>query len=125
MKAMKQGDLAFFYASGGKKGRAPGITGIMEVVREAEPDMGAFDENNPYFVENVKMRGKDENPRWYLVHVEYRKKLAEPVTCVHATLLPFADADTDLCYPTGSKSFRSSRRATGCWLRCRCSQRRD
>ena len=80
MKQMKLGDLAFFYASGGKKGRSPGITGVMEVVREAEPDMGAFDENDPYHVANEKNRGTKEKPRWYMVHVEFRKKLSKPVT---------------------------------------------
>jgi len=34
MREMKQGDQAFFYASGGKKGLVPGITGIMEIVKE-------------------------------------------------------------------------------------------
>ena len=29
MKEMKLGDLAFFYASGGKKGKVPGIVGVM------------------------------------------------------------------------------------------------
>lgn len=80
MKAMKLGDLAFFYASGGKKGRQPGIVGIMEVVKEAEPDPGAFDPNSLYYVENAKMRGTEEKPRWFMVHVEYRKKLSSPVT---------------------------------------------
>lgn len=80
MKAMSVGDLAFFYASGGKKGRVPGITGIMEIVKEAEPDMGAFDKDGPYYVENEKQRGKQDNPRWFMVHVEYRKKLSKPVT---------------------------------------------
>ena len=80
MKAMKKGDLAFFYASGGKKGKVPGIVGIMEIVKEHEPDLAAFDPNNPYFVQNEKMRGTQEKPRWYLVHVEFRKKLITPVT---------------------------------------------
>lgn len=40
MREMKRGDLAFFYASGGKKGRVPGITGIMEIVKEHEADPG-------------------------------------------------------------------------------------
>ena len=42
MKAMKLGDLAFFYASGGKKGRVPGIAGIMEVVKEHEADPSTY-----------------------------------------------------------------------------------
>lgn len=79
MKNMKLGDEAFFYASGGKKGRVPGITGIMEVVKEAEPDTSAFDENSPFYVDNDKMRGTPDKPRWMMVHVEYRNKLTKPV----------------------------------------------
>ena len=86
MKDMKVGDLAFFYASGGKKGNVPGIVGIMEVVKEAEPDLSAFNENSAYFVENKKMRGTQEKPRWYMVHVEFRKKLSKPVTYVYIDL---------------------------------------
>ena len=77
---MNVGDLAFFYASGGKKGRAPGISGIMEVVKEAEPDLSAFDETSHNYVPNPKTRGTQDKPRWYLVHVEFRKKLSVPVS---------------------------------------------
>lgn len=80
MKAMKLGDLAFFYASGGKQGRTPGITGIMEVVQESEPDPSAFDENSPYYPKTANQRGTEAKPRWYMVHVEFRKKLSKPVT---------------------------------------------
>ena len=34
MREMKQGDMAFFYASGGKGGLKPGIVGIVEIVKE-------------------------------------------------------------------------------------------
>ncbi|KXT16808.1 hypothetical protein AC579_6788 [Pseudocercospora musae] len=71
LRAMKQGDLAFFYASGGKK---PGIVGIMEIVKEHEPDKTAWEENSYGYVENEKERGK-----WCAVHVEFRKKLTKPV----------------------------------------------
>lgn len=80
MKEMNVGDLAFFYASGGKKGNVPGITGIMEIVKEAEPDLSAFDENAPYYVKNPKQRGTEDKPRWFMVHVDFRKKLSKPVT---------------------------------------------
>jgi predicted RNA-binding protein with PUA-like domain len=72
MRQMKQGDMAFFYASGGK---VPGITGIMEVVKEHEPDRTAWDENAYGYVENEKNRDK-----WCVVHVEFRNKLTKPVT---------------------------------------------
>jgi predicted RNA-binding protein with PUA-like domain len=74
MRAMKLGDLAFFYASQGKH---PGITGIIEIVKEHEPDFTVTDENSIGFVEPGK-RSKEN--QWSLVHVEFRKKLSEPGT---------------------------------------------
>lgn len=74
MRAMKQGDLAFFYASGGKSGRKPGIVGIMEIVKESEPDQTASDEGAYGYVEDANARD-----RWCVVHVEFRKKLSSPV----------------------------------------------
>lgn len=74
MRAMKKGDLAFFYASGGKAGRKPGIVGIMEVVREHEPDASTADKEHYAYVEKEADRA-----RWCVVHVEYRKKLSKPV----------------------------------------------
>jgi predicted RNA-binding protein with PUA-like domain len=70
---MKLGDLAFFYASQGKN---PGITGIVEVVKEHEPDFTVTDASSIGFVE-PKDRGKEN--KWSLVHVEFRKKLSPPV----------------------------------------------
>lgn len=77
MRAMKKGDLAFFYASQGKGKLQPGITGIVEVVREHEPDFTVSDEDSIGFVEPEK-RAKEN--QWSLVHVEYRKKLTKPVS---------------------------------------------
>jgi predicted RNA-binding protein with PUA-like domain len=74
MRAMKQGDLAFFYAS---QGKTPGITGIIEIVKEHEPDYTVTDESSIGHVEPAK-RAKEN--QWSLVHVEFRKKLSEPVT---------------------------------------------
>jgi predicted RNA-binding protein with PUA-like domain len=73
MRAMKLGDLAFFYASQGKQ---PGITGIVEVVKEHEPDFTVTDTSSIGFVEPDK-RSKEN--QWSLVHVEFRKKLSKPV----------------------------------------------
>ena len=52
----------------------------MEVVREAEPDLTALDEKAAYYVKNPKMRGSVEKPRWFMVQVEYRKKLSKSVS---------------------------------------------
>lgn len=74
MRNMKQGDLAFFYAS---QGKAPGITGIIEIVQEHEPDFTVADESSIGYVEPAK-RGKEN--QWSLVHVGFLKKLSKPVT---------------------------------------------
>lgn len=74
MRAMQQGDLAFFYASGGKAGRKPGIVGIMEVVKEHESDPSTADDEHYAYVEKEADRAK-----WCVVHVEFRKKLSKPV----------------------------------------------
>lgn len=75
MRGMRVGDLAFFYASQGKQGRKPGITGIMEIVGEAEPDVAASDPDSYSYVSKEADRAK-----WCAVRVEFRKKLSAPVT---------------------------------------------
>lgn len=77
MRAMKKGDMGFFYASQGKGKLQPGITGILEVVKEHEPDFTVTDPDSVGFVQPAK-RAKEN--QWSLVHVEYRKKLKTPVT---------------------------------------------
>lgn len=74
MREMKTGDLAFFYASGGKQGRTPGIVGLMEVVEEAKPDPTCSDPGAYGYVEDEKQRG-----RWVVVGVQFRKKFEKPV----------------------------------------------
>lgn len=73
MKAMKAGDLAFFYESNCKK---PGIVGIMEIVRESSPDVSAFDKNSVYY----DPKSDPERPKWMLVHVEFRRKFGQKLT---------------------------------------------
>ncbi|KAL4867363.1 hypothetical protein BDV12DRAFT_171529 [Aspergillus spectabilis] len=73
MQSMKKGDLAFFYHSNCK---VPGIAGIMEVVQEHSPDESAFDPSHPYYDE----KSKREDPKWVVVHVEFRRKFDELIT---------------------------------------------
>ncbi|KAG9627484.1 DUF55-domain-containing protein, partial [Aureobasidium melanogenum] len=73
MKAMKVGDLAFFYESNCKK---PGIVGIMEIVNEASPDPNAFDKSSAYY----DPKSNPSKPKWMLVHVELRRKFSEKLT---------------------------------------------
>lgn len=58
--------------------------------------MSAFDETSPYYVKNAKTRGTKENPRWSLVHVEFRKKLSKPVGYVFASRGALQRADGTL-----------------------------
>lgn len=75
MRAMRKGDLAFFYASGGKAGRKPGITGIMEIVSEHEPDPSTHDAGSYGYVEK-----EGDREKWCMVQVAFRSKLTSPVT---------------------------------------------
>ncbi|KAL9024721.1 MAG: hypothetical protein Q9196_006306 [Gyalolechia fulgens] len=57
MRAMMQGDMAFFYHSNCKK---PGIAGTMEIVKEHSVDETAFDPDHPYYDE----KSTPEKPKW-------------------------------------------------------------
>jgi len=66
MRAMKLGDLGFFYHSGGEKQ----IVGIVKVSNEARPEPG------------------DETGKWECVDVVAVKPLATPVTLEHIKTVP-------------------------------------
>ena len=65
---MTKGDLAFFYHSNCEE---PGIAGIMKIHRAAYPDFTAFDPKEKYF----DPKSDASNPRWYMVDVQYVRKL--------------------------------------------------
>ena len=71
--AMKLGDQVFFYHS---NCAAPGIVGIMEVVREGYPDHTAFDPNAKYY----DPKSNPDNPRWYMVDIRYLRQLQRNIT---------------------------------------------
>ena len=73
MRAMRVGDLAFFYHSNCK---VPGVAGIMRVVAEHSVDESAFDPDHPYY----DAKSNRDNPKWELVKVEFVKKFDELVT---------------------------------------------
>ncbi|CAG7924170.1 unnamed protein product [Penicillium olsonii] len=73
MRDMKKGDYAFFYHSNCK---VPGIVGVMEIVQEHSPDESAFDPEHPYY----DSKSQRSDPRWVVVHVEFRRKLQKQVT---------------------------------------------
>ena len=59
MKAMKKGDLGFFYHSGAD----PSIVGVVEVVREAYPDHTAQDPRT--IISTPGPRRKSPSGRWW------------------------------------------------------------
>ncbi|KAH8819670.1 PUA-like domain-containing protein [Xylogone sp. PMI_703] len=73
LRAMKKGDLAFFYHSNCK---VPGIVGVMEIVQEHSPDLSAHNPSAPYYDPS----SKPEDPKWSVVHVTFRQKLNTPIT---------------------------------------------
>ena len=70
---MKQGDLAFMYHSNCEE---IGIVGIMTIDRESYADYTAFDrEDKPY-----DPKSDPENPRWFMVDVQYQRKLKRTIS---------------------------------------------
>jgi predicted RNA-binding protein with PUA-like domain len=76
---MKRGDLAFFYHSNCE---APGIVGIVEVVKEGYPDHTALDASDPHY----DPKSDPQNPRWHMVDVKFRRMLKR--------LIPLAELKT-------------------------------
>jgi len=70
---MKMGDLAFFYHSNCD---TPGIVGIAKISREAYPDFTAFDADNNHYDPS----SKPDNPRWFMVDVQFVRKLKRTIT---------------------------------------------
>ncbi|KAI1803544.1 PUA-like domain-containing protein [Daldinia bambusicola] len=72
LRAMKKGDVAFFYHSNCKE---PGIVGMMEIVQEYSPDLSAHDPKAPYY----DASSKPDNPKWSVVHVKFRSKFGNQI----------------------------------------------
>lgn len=68
MRAMRAGDLAFFYHSSCAE---PGVAGIIEIAREAYPDFTSWDPKSRYY----DARSKPQKPYWYMVDVRFERKL--------------------------------------------------
>lgn len=69
---MSKGDLALFYHSSCP---APGIYGAMEIVSTAYPDPTQFDPKDHHY----DPKSKQEDPRWLLVDVKFRRKFKQPL----------------------------------------------
>jgi predicted RNA-binding protein with PUA-like domain len=72
MRTMKVGDEVLYYHSNAKP---PGVVGIARVCKEAYPDHFAFDPKSKYF----DAKSDSENPRWFMVDVEFVSKADEPL----------------------------------------------
>ena len=73
MRAMKKGDLAFFYHSSCE---TPGVYGIIEVARAAYPDHTAWDPENHHY----DPKSTPERPLWDMVDVRFQREFKRPVT---------------------------------------------
>ena len=72
MRTMEVGDRAFFYHSSCAE---PGVAGIVQIAREAQPDFTSWDTKSEYY----DPRSKPEKPYWYMVDVRFERKLARLV----------------------------------------------
>jgi len=73
LRAMKTGDLVFFYHSSVVPSA---IVGVAEVAREAYPDHSALDPADPHF----DAKSKADNPTWFMVDLRAVEPLKRPVT---------------------------------------------
>ncbi len=70
---MKIGDQVLFYHSNTE---SPAIVGLATIVREGYPDHTAFDANDIHF----DPKSDSENPRWFMVDIQFNSKFAMPLT---------------------------------------------
>jgi predicted RNA-binding protein with PUA-like domain len=70
---MAVGDLVLFYHS---STTPPGVAGVARVATAAYPDPSAFDPDSPYHDPD----SDPDEPRWWLVEVEFVEKFAEVVS---------------------------------------------
>lgn len=73
LRAMKRGDLVFFYHS---STTPSAIVGVAEVVREAYPDHTALDPKDPHH----DPKSTPDDPVWYMVDLRAVEALEHPVT---------------------------------------------
>jgi predicted RNA-binding protein with PUA-like domain len=64
---MKKGDWVLYYHSNAEPS---GIAGLATVVKEAYPDVTAFDPSNPHY----DPKSRQESPTWFMVDIKFKKK---------------------------------------------------
>ncbi|MDD4972975.1 MAG: EVE domain-containing protein [Bacteriovorax sp.] len=70
---MKKGDMVLFYHSSCE---VPGVAGLAQVSKESHPDPTQFDPKSDYY----DPKATKENPRWFMVEVEFVEKFNSVVT---------------------------------------------
>jgi predicted RNA-binding protein with PUA-like domain len=81
---MKVGDQAFFYHS---SCQVPAIVGIVKIASKAYPDPSQFDRRSKYY----DPKSSEEAPRWMLVDVAFKRKLARPIPLTELKAHPGLD----------------------------------
>jgi predicted RNA-binding protein with PUA-like domain len=81
---MKKGDLGFFYHSNCKE---PGVAGIVTICKEAYPDNITFGRKG----KEVKANADPDNPTWFMVDVQYKRKLKRTITLAEIKAEPALD----------------------------------
>ena len=70
---MKIGDIILFYHSNASP---PGVAGLAEVASSAYPDHSSWDKQSEYF----DPKSTPENPRWFMVDVQFKSKFNRIIT---------------------------------------------
>jgi predicted RNA-binding protein with PUA-like domain len=73
LRAMKTGDLVFFYHSSASPAA---IVGVAEVARDAYPDASAFDSADSHY----DPKSKREDPTWFMVDIRAVERLPRAVS---------------------------------------------
>lgn len=77
----KVGDKVLFYHS---RITPPCVVGVAEITREAYPDHTAWDPKSDYF----DPKASEDNPRWVMVDLQFRKEFPTAVTLQDLKLDP-------------------------------------
>ncbi|KAM3923448.1 thymocyte nuclear protein 1 [Leptodactylus fuscus] len=88
LRAMKNGQEAFFYHSNCKE---PGIIGIVKIVKEGYPDHTQFDPKNPHYDSS----SKEDNPKWSMVDVQFVRMLKRYISLAELKRLHQKHKTTD------------------------------
>jgi predicted RNA-binding protein with PUA-like domain len=73
MKDMEEGDQVLFYHSNAEP---PGIAGLAQISKRAEPDKSQFDKKSEYF----DAKATREKPIWFCVQLQFAKKFKNLVS---------------------------------------------